>query len=776
MTCLVLLLVLPPAVLRAESGLSEKDASTGEAATPADLGLDDTGDEPAGLEDLGLGEEDAPSYLDDIEHDESEGESAEPSDLGLDGFDLDDLDIEDEIALLYSEDMVVSATRHEQRISESPSTITVISREEIIGGWHRDIADILRMVPGGDVYRINPMTVNVGLRAGSSGTGNRVLLLIDGRDMALHTTGQPLWNALPVDLETIERIEVIRGPGSSIYGANAFQGVVNIITRRPTEDTLAVEGTASLAGLGTYNADARAHGSTEMLRWWVNAGYDEEASFEHPDRRGYRSHRARARLDFDLGDELEATVDAGYGGAWGHFASPAGDGPSYWHTPYLLAKLRWPSTELQLNVESTTASLEPENKLISPAGTLGEEPVLLGSVHPFELRSHSAELTGFHSIETSSGHRFMAGGAGRTIHHSKGALLVCPDVSIADFDIDDCHDDSLLELRGGAFIQAELQLTEKLALTTGLRADANSIHPELGISPRLAMVWTPDAVHAFRVSAGRAYRKPSFIESHLNPRYEPAEQGVPTEVASRLQYMFVVDSPNPDLRNETVSAVETGWLARFANGRLTTSIDLYGMRFDDRIEGVLENIEFVPGFGGSVTLSEDARVTYENRDLHNWSIGGEATITAHPMPWLRLDAHYNHQGVYYVQEEDGERYNELSTWTPRHRVNLAGQLRMPLGLNFALSAHWSSSYSRYIQNPESTLYPAITTDTGNEILVLGSASYTVTSPTGPLEIGVAGRNLLFSEIRELTGVSREERTWGGELIEPQARLFVRGRF
>ncbi len=704
--------------------------------------------------------------------------SADPSDLGLEGFgdfEIGDLDIEDDLALLYAEDMVVSATRHEQRISKSPSTITVIGREELTGGFHRDIADVMRMVPGGDVYRLNPMTVSVGFRAGTTATANRVLLLVDGREAALHSTGQPLWNALPVDLESIERIEVIRGPGSSVYGANAFQGVVNIITREPAEEPLSVEGTASVAGPATYGADARAHGTSGPFGWWVNAGYDQEGFFEHPEERGYRARRARAVLDIDTGGDLEASVHAGYSDALGRFASVIGDGPAYWYEAFAMGKLEWPSGEVQLSVEAGGGEVAPENKLVAPPGALGPEPFLLGTLEPMELHSRSVELLAFRSFTWLGEHRLMLGGTGRVIHHLEGAVLDCPEQELGSFDLAHCRDASLLELRGGIFAQAEMSVADGLDLTTGIRADANSIHPELGMSPRLAMVWTPLSDHALRASAGRAYRKPSFLESQLNLRFQPAD-GAPGEIASHLQYLLAIESPNAELRNETVDAIELGWLGRFLDGRIVGSLDLYLKRFNGPIEGRVEHMEFERGIGGTYAIHEDARLTYWNRHPHRWATGGEAAIMAQPTTWLRLDAHYNQQGRYDVHEDESGRTSELSYWTPRHRVNLAARARMQNGLRLAASAHWSSTFIRYVQHPDSSLYEHIAEEKGNKVLMLGSASYLLPFASTDVEVGIAGRNLLFTEIRELTGISREEGVWGGEIIKPQARLFVRGRF
>jgi outer membrane receptor protein involved in Fe transport len=135
---------------------------------------------------------------------------------------------------------VTAASKHEQDITESPSAITVIDREMIENTHCTDVVCLLRQVPEVDVIRLKPLYTAVGARALTEIAGNKVLVLVDGWDVNVETLGFPLWQALPVHMADIERIEVIRGPGSSLYGANAHSMVVSIITRKPEKQTAEV--------------------------------------------------------------------------------------------------------------------------------------------------------------------------------------------------------------------------------------------------------------------------------------------------------------------------------------------------------------------------------------------------------------------------------------------------------------------------------------------------------------------------------------------------------
>jgi len=141
-----------------------------------------------------------------------------------------------EFDLLAQEEAVVfSAAKHEQPISDSPATITVIEREQIAHTHCLSLACLLRQVPGIEVRRLRVGNHALGARALVTEMNDKAQLLIDGREVNVEAFGMPLWQNLPIHLDDIERIEVVRGPGSSLYGANAHSLVVSITTRHQQE-------------------------------------------------------------------------------------------------------------------------------------------------------------------------------------------------------------------------------------------------------------------------------------------------------------------------------------------------------------------------------------------------------------------------------------------------------------------------------------------------------------------------------------------------------------
>lgn len=127
---------------------------------------------------------------------------------------------------------VVSATRSESKLSESPVPISVITAQEILDSGLDNIPDVLARLPEIDVLHIGRSQTEVSLRGKNINFNRRLLVLIDGRTEYNDLFGVTLWHAFPISMDDIQRIEVVRGPASALFGANAYSGVINIITKQ----------------------------------------------------------------------------------------------------------------------------------------------------------------------------------------------------------------------------------------------------------------------------------------------------------------------------------------------------------------------------------------------------------------------------------------------------------------------------------------------------------------------------------------------------------------
>ncbi len=131
---------------------------------------------------------------------------------------------------------VVTASRRAQKISEAPNAISVITAEDIRRSGAVDLPDLFRMVPGVDVVNVHGSTYGVSARGLNERFSQRMLVMIDGRSIYTTFFGGVFWENDQIFLEDIKQIEVIRGPGATMWGANALNGVINIITKDPEED------------------------------------------------------------------------------------------------------------------------------------------------------------------------------------------------------------------------------------------------------------------------------------------------------------------------------------------------------------------------------------------------------------------------------------------------------------------------------------------------------------------------------------------------------------
>jgi iron complex outermembrane recepter protein len=181
--------------------------------------------------------------------------------------DLTDRSIEDLMNI-----HVTSASKEDQKMSQVAAAIFVIGQEDIRRSGATNIPDLLRMVPGLDVAQINANTWAISARGFNSQFANKLLVLVDGRAVYTPLLGGVTWDTVDVPVGDIDRIEVIRGPGGTVWGNNAVNGVINIITKR-AQDT---QGSAVTAGGGTLGqgfGTAQYGGSTTGAAYRVFANY-----------------------------------------------------------------------------------------------------------------------------------------------------------------------------------------------------------------------------------------------------------------------------------------------------------------------------------------------------------------------------------------------------------------------------------------------------------------------------------------------------------------------
>lgn len=221
---------------------------------------------------------------------------------------------------------VLTPARLNQPISEVPASVTVIGRELILASGARQLYDVLRLVPGMSVAKTSGNAPEVAYHGTQARDQRRMLVLIDGRSVYQSGLARVDWNDLPISLNDVERIEVTRGPAAAAYGANAFSGVINIITRDPRDS----EGQSATTrfgndGIRDLEVTASHHFRTGAARVSVASqgdhGYDAGLI---PGGDSRRTDRINGRVVWELNDRDTLTLFAG--GSQGRLdRPPAGD-------------------------------------------------------------------------------------------------------------------------------------------------------------------------------------------------------------------------------------------------------------------------------------------------------------------------------------------------------------------------------------------------------------------------------------------------------------------
>src|SRR5436853_6783998 len=142
---------------------------------------------------------------------------------------------------------VTSVAKRPQRVADAAAAVFVITQEDIRRSGAASIPEALQMVPGLEVARIDENKWAIGSRGFNGRFDNKLLVLIDGRSVYTPLFSGVYWNVQDVMLEDVDRIEVIRGPGATLWGANAVDGVINVITKKPK----ATQSAIVTAGAGT---------------------------------------------------------------------------------------------------------------------------------------------------------------------------------------------------------------------------------------------------------------------------------------------------------------------------------------------------------------------------------------------------------------------------------------------------------------------------------------------------------------------------------------------
>lgn len=461
--------------------------------------------------------------------------------------------------------VVLSASRLSQPVNEAPAAVTVIDRDMIRASGFRDIPDLLRLVPGFSVAYTRDNTWAVGYHGLGDAFSRRFQVLVDGRSIYSPHFGAVNWGDLPLAIEDIERIEVVRGPNAAVYGSNAFLAVINIITQSAAQ---AKGGMASLqyGEQGMAGLTARYGGGEGDLHWRVTLSSQNRDRFEAVgyDGGGHRVDlRERTRTYFLSGrtdwqitprDELSLQWGASngnwHGGRVGEADEPDRQDSSgsflhlqfhrtastdlEWRAQVYYTRNRFDANALVVvgpyNVPVSQYLLQTRLNLdLQATQRLNEAMRMLWGI---EWRRETVE-----SPQNYFGRGMLDGDLARISSNLEWRV----------------SNDWLVQ--GGAMVERHYY--------TGT-----------DVSPRLAVNYTLHPGHTLRASVSQAYRSPTFYEQDGNQVY--------TETGGSIVETITIPAANP-LRPERLLSREIGYVGQIKPLVLTVNTRLFYDRLDDYI-------------------------------------------------------------------------------------------------------------------------------------------------------------------------------------------------
>ena len=521
----------------------------------------------------------------------------------------------------FGDTVVVTASRNAGRLIDAPVSTSVISTATLATTPAQNYGDLLRAIPGANVIQLSARDVQVTSRSPGNTLTNSQLVLVDGRSAYLDFFGLVLWDLLPTNFDDVEQIEVVRGPASAVWGANAMTGAVNVITKPPRESvgtTVAFSGgyvdrhAGSGLGLGAgplFGANATVtRAPSDRLAYRLSGGYFTSDAFARPTgripviddprqpgqtvggafypldsgttafgtgfaNRGTSQPKFDVRVDQELSDAT-LTYAGGVAGTEGLVHSGIGPFDMQAGTYLGYGKLNYTRGALRVQFFTNMLNGQAPNLLLPDLAT--GRPLQLD----FTTQTFDGEIG--HSVFLGNRHRLTYGS---NVRQNNFDITLAP------------RGENRLEV--GAYLQDEI-FWERVRLVLGGRVDkfGNLSNPK--VSPRIAFLVKPAEDHSITLSYNRAFRAPSVINNALQtsivspvdlralapllpPGLQPAvAQPFPLVVGAVGSDIPIGGMPQDELTEESLTAYEVSYTGVLPRGT-TLGGSFFVNRRDDSI-------------------------------------------------------------------------------------------------------------------------------------------------------------------------------------------------
>jgi iron complex outermembrane receptor protein len=540
------------------------------------------------------------------------------------GGQLADLSLE-----LLGEIEITSVSRRAEKLSEAPASIYVIQAEDIARAGASTLPEALRLAPNLQVAQVSASSWAISARGFNNSLGNKLLVLIDGRTVYTPLFSGVFWDQQELLLEDVERIEVISGPGATLWGANAVNGVINVVTRhaRDTEGLLAA-------------ASAGGDGNESVLRYGGRAG--------GMDYRVYARHLERRRTE-DAADVAQPdgwhTDTIGFRADWGEGFTLQGDA----YRGESEARLLGPIEVSGMNLLAAWNRHDDAGRSWHVQAYFDrserDDPVLLHD----RMDVFDVELQ--RSIPRGR-HRIMWGGGLRHANDRVEAGFLAAFLPVER----DLHWENL-------FVQDEIALSPRLQLTLGAKLDRNAYTGTEWL-PSARLAWHPRDGQLLWAAASRAVRAPARIDKEFFLPPTPP---------------FLIDG-GPDFRSEIADVLEVGYRAQ-PSARASLSLTLFHHWYDRLRSGEPQpagNFQVQNGTAGRV-YGLEAWAAWD--PTPNWRLSA-GLMELRERFWTKAGYH-DPDGAVDLGNDPRHQWSLRSTWqvTPRLEFNLGartvGELPVP---------------------------------------------------------------------------------------------------
>jgi iron complex outermembrane receptor protein len=554
----------------------------------------------------------------------------------------------------------------------SPPSVFVLTEDDIMRSGATTLAELLRLVPGVHVAQIDGNKWAVGIRGFTDRLARAMLVLIDGRAVYDPLFAGTYWEALDFPLEDIDRIEVVRGPGGALWGANAVTGVVNVIRKSAAESkgvgVSIASGTADPAVVGLRYGGTTGSGVKFRLTGQfsmrspqtnaLNLNYDDAKRTQLGFRTDWDTRRGSVTLQ---GDAYYSVI--GQRDTLTTYSPPSAQN-IVTSDPLTGANtlLRW----TQKAADPHSATLQAYYDYTTRDELVFQERQHIGDVD-FQ-QGHAGHR---HDLLWGAGYRFVAGAT-----TTEGTLL---------FDPADRHDQLFT-----AFVQDGITLVpDRLHLFAGVKVEHND-YSGVEWQPNGRLVWTMSSARALSFSATRAVRTPSRVETDF-------ETG---SLISPAGPTFLRLLPNPSFDSEVLVAYEAGLITSLGR-RVLATVSVFHNEHDNVLSTVLGTPFVETDAGGSRTIFP---LQFSN-GLHGHSNGVEVTADARLASWWRVTGNYSYFILDLSKKPGGQDLSQEvrdESGSPRHQV----QLTSTVNVSSHISVDW---FLRYVSAVPTYAAPEYTT-------------------------------------------------------------------